>query len=90
MLEIKTVIISKVFEGSQEAVKELINNGYDVYLINGEPTESFTFSKIDSNNIVCKPTLLESYFSCIVDSGCSSEECIIVDNGLLPILEFYI
>lgn len=80
MLEIKTVIISKVFEGSQEAAKELINNGYNVYLINDQPTESFTFSKIDSDNIVCKPTLLESYFSCIVDSECSSEECIIVDN----------
>lgn len=80
MLEIKTVIISKVFEGSQEAAKELINNGYNVYLINDQPTESFTFSKIDSYNIVCKQTLLESYFSCIVDSGCSSEECIIVDN----------
>lgn len=83
MLQIKTVIISKVFIGSQEAAKELINNGYNVYLINGEPidSESFTFSKIDSGNIVCKPTLLESYFSCIVDSGCSSEECIIVDNN---------
>lgn len=80
MLEIKTVIISKVFEGSHEAAKELINNGYNVYLINDQPTESFTFSKIDSDNIVCKQTLLESYFSCIVDSGCSSEECIIVDN----------
>lgn len=80
MLEIKTVIISKVFEGSQEAAKELINSGYNVYLINVQPTESFTFSKIDSDNIVCKQTLLESYFSCIVDSGCSSEECIIVDN----------
>lgn len=85
MLKIKTVIISKIFKGSQEAAKlakELINNGYDVYLINSEPidSESFTFFKIDSNNIICKETLLESYFSCIVDSGCFSEECIIVDN----------
>lgn len=83
MLEIKTVIISKVFEGSQEAAKELINNGYNVYLLNvlsSLDSESFTFSKIDSDNIVCNQTLLESYFSCIVDSGCSSEECIIVDN----------
>jgi dTDP-glucose pyrophosphorylase len=83
MLEIKTVIISKVFEGSQEAAKELINNGYNVYLINvlsSLDSESFTFSKIDSESIFCNQTLLESYFSCIVDSGCSSEECIIVDN----------
>jgi dTDP-glucose pyrophosphorylase len=82
MLQIKTVIISKVFIGYQDVAKELIKNGYDVYLINGEPIddESFTFSKIDSDNIVCKLTLLELYFSCIVDSGCSSEECIIVDN----------
>jgi hypothetical protein len=94
MLQIKTVIISKVFIGSQDVARELVNNGYIVY-IRSKNDDLFTFLKIDSENVECtfnssneefvrqpKQTLLESYFSCIVDSGCSSEECIIVDNNL--------
>lgn len=86
MLQIKTVIISKICTNSQEekevVARELVNNGYKVYMY-----DLFTFSKYDSENvsgfiIEPKKTLLESYFSCIVDSGCSSEECIIVDNNV--------
>ena len=87
MLQIKTVIISKIFISSQEekevVARELVNNGYKVYMYFNQ--DLFTFSKFDSENvsgfiIEPKQTLLESYFSCIVDSGCSSEECIIVDD----------
>lgn len=88
MLQIKTVIINKIFIGFQDVARELINNGYKVY-IRTENGDLFTFSKFDSKNDECilckiepKPTLLESYFSCIVDSGCSSEECIIVDDNI--------
>ena len=89
MLQIKTVIISKIFISSQEekevVARELVNNGYKVYMYLNQ--DLFTFSKFDSENvsgfiIEPKQTLLESYFSCIVDSGCSSEECIIVDDNV--------
>ena len=89
MLQIKTVIISKIFISSQEekevVARELVNNGYKVYMYFNQ--DLFTFSKFDSENvsgfiIEPKQTLLESYFSCIVDSGCSSEECIIVDDNV--------
>lgn len=92
MLQIKTVIINKCLQEVYDIVVELYNKGYNVYTVeNILPPNEGTFVKFKGCIRVCQiekvlpikqMTLLESYFSCIVDTGCSSEECMIVDDNV--------
>jgi dTDP-glucose pyrophosphorylase len=87
MLRIKTIIIHKSLREVYDIVIRLYSNGYNVYTWDKGKDTFIKFKggirvcKIERDLSTKKMTLLESYFSCIVDSRCSSEECMIVDDN---------
>lgn len=88
MLQIKVVVINKNLKDVYDTVIELFNSGYIVYTISNNTLYKFkngikacsitSINDVDSN---IKTSLLDLYFKCIAESGCSVSECIIVDDN---------
>lgn len=93
MLKIQTIIINKKLTDLADTVVELFNMGYTVYTtelcsLTKDELQSFYLHKFNNGIKTCKinpvsktkMTLQELYFKCIIESKCSPNECIIVDN----------
>ena len=94
MLKIQTIIINKKLTAVVDTVVELFNMGYTVYTtelcsLAKDELQSFYLHKFNNGIKTCKinpvsktkMTLQELYFKCIIESKCSPNECIIVDNN---------